>query len=61
MPELQDWNTIKQAAQYLQRTPQTVWRWICNGTLPASRPRGSRSWLISREEIEKALQPEVKP
>lgn len=52
-----DYLTIKQAAEYLQVTARTVFRYIEAGKLKASQPMGSNgSWRISASSVERLLE-----
>jgi excisionase family DNA binding protein len=54
-PKARTWLTPKQAADFLQVTPMTVYRYIKNGTLEASQlvPRGTLR--ISEASLEKLM------
>ena len=50
---LPDVMTVEQAAEYLQTSKVTVWRWLSDGTLPGSKIGGR--WRILRSEIVRGL------
>jgi excisionase family DNA binding protein len=54
MADLKDIMTPKQVAEYLQVHVLTVYRYIQEGKLSASRP-GGRFYRIKRESVEKLL------
>jgi len=54
MPELKEVMTPKQVAEYLQVHVLTVYRYIREGKLTASRP-GGRFYRIKRESVERLL------
>ena len=54
MAELREVMTPKQVAEYLQVHVLTVYRYIQEGRLAASRP-GGRFYRIKRESVEKLI------
>lgn len=45
--------TVEQAAEYLQTSKVTVWRWLADGRLPGAKIGGR--WRILRSEINRVL------
>jgi excisionase family DNA binding protein len=54
--EASEYCTVAQAAQRLQVSPSTIWRWVEAGKLPGYRV-GSRSIRIKRQDLEAMIQP----
>jgi len=52
-PIVHDWLTIKQAAEYIQVDPMTIWRWIKKGKLEATKT--TAGYRISAEEIKRLM------
>ncbi len=45
--EVHDLMTVKQAAEYLQVNPKTLYRWLAAGKVPGIK-LGGRSWRVQR-------------
>ncbi len=48
--EVHDLMTVKQAAEYLQVNPKTLYRWLAAGKVPGVR-LGDRSWRVKRATL----------
>ena len=48
MPE---YMTVEQVAEYLGRTPTTIYRWLKNGVIPGTKPAGT--WVINKVALDK--------
>lgn len=48
--------SVSQAAEHLEVSPSTIWRWIEAGKLPAYR-LGRKKIRIRRDDLEQMLQP----
>ena len=44
--------TIAEAADILRKTPKYVWALCKNGTIPATKPTGTGTWLIPVAEFD---------
>ena len=53
---MSEYLTVSQAAQFAEKTPKTVYRWIHLGLRPGYELRRKRGWLVRREELEQFLQ-----
>tara|TARA_Y100000401_G_scaffold26653_2_gene18944 strand:- start:2855 stop:3247 length:393 start_codon:yes stop_codon:yes gene_type:complete len=47
--------TLKEMAEFLNVTRQTIYRWRERGYFKMIRAEGTRMWLVEREEIERML------
>ena len=56
MPELKEWNSVKETAAYLEVHRDTVMKYIREGLLTSSQVMPNSKHRISRESIEKLLQ-----
>ncbi len=45
--EVHELMTVKQAAEYLQVNPKTLYRWLAEGDIPGVK-LGGRSWRVQR-------------
>jgi excisionase family DNA binding protein len=55
-PNLDDYLTLAQAAEFMQRSPQTLRRWIRGGDLPGTM-RVKQQLLIRREDLMQMFKP----
>jgi excisionase family DNA binding protein len=55
-----EYYTVAQAAQLLQVSPSTVWRWIERGTLAAYRV-GPKAMRIRKQDLALVIQPAARP
>ena len=49
---MQEWLTTTEAARMRKCSPLTITRAIKSGILKASKPLGSRNWLIELQDME---------
>ncbi len=54
--EVHDLMTVKQAAEYLQVNPKTLYRWLKNGDMPGVKLNGN-VWRVPRAELERWVSP----
>ena len=52
---METFRTVRYVAQLCEVTEATVRRWIKEGKLEATRPQGTKSWLISDVDLEDFL------
>jgi excisionase family DNA binding protein len=55
------WITAAEAARLLNCSPYSVYRMIHAGTLPATRRRGGRGWLLREADVRNCLEPYTPP
>lgn len=54
-PRERRWATLAQTAEYTHCSTRTVRQRIADGDWPAYKPRGSRTWLLDLDEIDRVI------
>ena len=58
MPELREVMNLRQASQYLGVSPDTLYRYICNGVVPAFK-LGSR-WKFRKSVLDRWMEQKMR-
>jgi excisionase family DNA binding protein len=47
--------SVKDVAARTHRSPFTIYRWVASGLLPATKPAGTKSWIIREDDLDAFL------